>query len=410
MNVLIYAIDFAPKIGGEETYLLLLGAGLARRLASSGKETGPSRVAEGMVTLVTRTPAGTFDDSRVPFRVIRRPSLPVLWRLFGAADVVQVSGPVLLALLLGLLRRKPIVISHHTYHAACPNGLLLFRPSAALCPGHFQAGRYQKCLRCCARDRSSLQSLLMVLTTILRRWLCTRATVNVTVTHYVAERLGLPHSTTVYYGVPDLPDRPRTTTVVHQPVGDRRRSPVCFAYVGRLVPEKGVELLLQAAKHLHDDGCEFRLKLIGDGPERLPLESLVRTLNLEGHVVFTGFLRDDVLHAELANVDVVVMPSLCPETAGLAAIEQMMRGRLVVAADIGGLGEVVGEAGFKFAAGDPMALTECLRRVLEDSSRASRLGVTARERALEFFGEDRMMEEHFQIYRRVAHADGINRG
>ncbi|HYO45900.1 MAG TPA: hypothetical protein VEY33_04345, partial [Gemmatimonadota bacterium] len=112
MRVLVYAIDFAPMIGGEETFLLNLG-GVADR--------------DGVIrmTLVTRTPAGSFDDSALAFRIVRRPGLGALWRLVGAADIVHVSGPVLLVLLLGWLRRKPVVVSHHLYHSACPNGLLV---------------------------------------------------------------------------------------------------------------------------------------------------------------------------------------------------------------------------------------------------------------------------------------------
>lgn len=129
MNILTYAIDFAPKIGGEATSLLLLGQGLARRFARTESLEAPARRAEDSVTLVTRTSAGAFDDSKVPFRVVRQPTLRVLWRLFGEADVVQVSGPVFLALLLGLVRRKRMSVLHHTYHSACPNARLFFIPA-----------------------------------------------------------------------------------------------------------------------------------------------------------------------------------------------------------------------------------------------------------------------------------------
>jgi len=393
VNVLIYAIDFAPRIGGEETYLLLLGEGLARRLARAEATSG--------VTLVTRTPAGAFDDAALSFRVVRRPTLRALWRLFGEADVVQVSGPVLLALLLGLGRRKPVVILHHLYHSGCPNGLLFYHPRQAPCPGYFQARRYDNCLRCCTYVGGRLRSLLMVLATMLRRWLCTRVAANAVVTNYVSRRLALPRSTTIYYGVRDPLARGRETAAASPPAAVRPSAAVCFAYVGRLVPEKGVALLLEAAKRLTEEGYAFRLKLIGDGPERRPLEALARAFDLDRRVAFTGFLRDESLEVQLADVDVVVMPSRWPETAGIAAIEQMMRGRLIVAADIGGLGEVAGAAGLKFDAGDLVGLTARLRQVLDDSSCVTRIGAEARQRALRLFREDRMVEEHYRIYRQL---------
>ena len=105
------------------------------------------------MTMATRTPAGTFDDSGLPFRVVRRPGPFALWRLVGEADIVHVSGPILLTLLLAWLRRKPFVVSHHMYHSACPNGLLVHHPDESVCDGAFLAGRYGECVRCNAGER-----------------------------------------------------------------------------------------------------------------------------------------------------------------------------------------------------------------------------------------------------------------
>src|SRR2546430_11026666 len=71
MKVLMYAHAFAPKIGGAETYMMLLAGGLATR----------PEVHE--VTIATPTPAHGFDDASLPFRVVRRPSVGSLWRLVG---------------------------------------------------------------------------------------------------------------------------------------------------------------------------------------------------------------------------------------------------------------------------------------------------------------------------------------
>jgi len=93
------------------------------------------------------------------------------------------------------------------------------------------------------------------------------------------------------------------------------------------------------------------------------------------------------------------MPSRWEETAGLAAIEQMMRGGIVIAADIGGLSEVVGDAGLKFSAGDSGALYSCLRKVLEQPSLADSLGSAARARAVKLFNCESMIQEHVSLYR-----------
>jgi glycosyltransferase involved in cell wall biosynthesis len=95
------------------------------------------------------------------------------------------------------------------------------------------------------------------------------------------------------------------------------------------------------------------------------------------------------------------VPSIMEETAGLAAIEQMMRGRLVIASDIGGLGEVVGETGLKFSAGNAGQLASCMERVLQEPGIVNEIGTRARQRTLKLFGEARMVEEHLDLYREV---------
>jgi glycosyltransferase involved in cell wall biosynthesis len=399
MKVLIYAIDFAPKIGGEETFLLLLAQGLASQRGDEAREVvlpGCKEPGKNWNTiLVTRTAADGFDDSTLPYPVVRKPSLAALWRLLREADVVQLSGPVLLPLLLGIIQKKPIVIQHHTYHAVCPQGLFLCGSTKTICPGHFMARRYQECLRCNAANVGWPRSFLMLLATALRHWLCTRASANVGITRYVSQRIALPHGRTIDYGISDLLALSQTP-LVHPP-----STSLSFAYVGRLVEEKGLRLLLKAARQLKDEGYKFRLKFIGDGPERAPLETQVAELSLQNHVQFMGFLLDESLESALADVAVVVMPSVWEETAGLAAIEQMMRARLVIAADIGGLGEVVGDAGLKFPAGDLGGLVGRMRQVLNGPGVVAELGLKARSRAMELFYKDRMVDRQYRLFQEI---------
>jgi glycosyltransferase involved in cell wall biosynthesis len=85
----------------------------------------------------------------------------------------------------------------------------------------------------------------------------------------------------------------------------------------------------------------------------------------------------------------------------LVAIEQMMRGKLVIASDIGGLSEVLGSTGLKYAPGNSHELAQCIRRALEDPEMRVRLGAAARERALAMFTEKRMVSEHLKLYEEV---------
>ncbi len=231
---------------------------------------------------------------------------------------------------------------------------------------------------------------------IPRFWLSRNAATNIAVSRRALERCALPRSLVVYHGIEDpLPKNgipPSTVTASCK---------MCFAYVGRFVPEKGIPILLQAAQILAREGHEFEVRLIGDGPERAKLEGAIRQERLETHVRITGYLAGGPLADALRDVRVVVMPSVWEETAGLAAMEQMMRGRLVIASDVGGLGEIVGDAGLKCPPGDADALANCMRAVLRDTSIADSYGRKARERALHLFARARMLDEHAGVYREL---------
>ena len=388
MKLLIYANDWAPTVGGVQTLVTLLAGGLA----GWGRTHGGEQVE---VTLATQTPAGTMDDSSLPYRVVRRPGAGELFRLIRLSDAVHIAGPCLLPSAIALLLRKPAVIEHHGYQAVCPNGLLFKEPSRRVCSGHFAERRYSECLRCCSSTMGRTSGLRAVLLTFPRRWLSRRLAVNIMVTDHVGARLNLPRSRTIYHGIEDVPqagpaESPSAST------------PLEIAYVGRLVAEKGLPLLLEAAKKLKERGVAFRLSMIGNGPQLQELRQLARDLVLGDLVTFTGDLRGAELETMVNKIAVVVMPSVWEETAGLSAIEQMMRGRAVIVADIGGLGEVVDGAGMKFEPGDVRALVSCIQRLAGDPAFARSLGSAARERAMRFFRHDSMIRAHLALYWEVS--------
>ena len=384
MNLLIYSHYFAPSVGGVESIVQSLAAGIAELRTLNGDR-------EFNVTVVTETPAGSYDDSRFPFRVVRRPGVVRLWQLVRASNVIHVAGPAFLPMLLAWLSRKRFVVEHHGYQATCPNGLFVHQPDRTICPGYFQAGRYGECFQCLRSEFSSGWTAAKLLALMFPRyWLARSATTNIAITQHVDTRQKLPRTKVVYHGIEDPlpnPDRSMPTQKLR------------IACVGRLVPEKGIPLLLEAAKILKDEGHDFEIRIIGDGSERPKLEELIQREKLESFTSITGFLTGDDFARALQDVSVVVMPSTWEETAGLAAIEQMMRGRLVIAADIGGLAEVLGNTGLKFPPGNAVSLANCLRSVIENPALIGSYGEKARRRALQLFQRSQMLTEHSRIYR-----------
>ena len=376
LKLLLYAHSFAPNVGGAETLVMMLANGL------SGRAT---------ITVATRTATGAQDDRRFPFTVVRRPSALALWKLVWAADVVHVAGPALLPMLMAHLLGKPLVVEHHGYQAICPNGLLWLQPAGAVCPSHYAAGRYSRCVACQKSAMGLLGALRSILLTWPRRALARHAWANVAVSAHVAARLDLPRTIVIRHGVP----RPRSAGSV------REVDVPTFGYVGRLVREKGLPVLLDAAAKLARESRRFNLLMVGDGPERGALARRAAELGLEAE--FTGALEGDSLEAAARRIDVAVMPSVWEETAGLAAMEAMRRGTPLLASAIGGLAETVGRGGGVLVEpGSVEALAGAMRDLLEDPERRAALGEQARRRADTAFTLERMIEEHAHLWARAA--------
>jgi len=360
---------------------MYLATGLARLRTSD--ELPPFEV-----TVVTKTPGVQDETSSVnSFNVVRKPGPRKLWSLIRSADTVLLAGPAILPLLFALLQHKRTIVTHHGYQSICPNGMLFHFPSQQSCPGHFAAGRYLECVKCNApQDKLTGSARLLCLTFV--RWALSRfANSNVAVSQHVSSRTALPHTLVIRNGVPASPSAGAT-------VHTGRDGPFRFAYVGRLVTEKGVNVLIEAARILRDRGCQFEVLIIGDGPERQALEAQASSQQVNAHVRFLGFLFGSSLEQALSGVSALIMPSICEDAAPFSALEQMMKSRLIVGSKIGGLAEEIGEAGLTFPAGSAPGLADQMQKVTEQPELISLLGKQAHDRALQSYTLERMISEY----------------
>lgn len=393
MKILICSAVWAPSIGGVQSVTSTLARGLAREWSEDDDD--PIEV-----TVATGSSDADAPDSDDSFRLVRDAGIAGLIRLIWRSDIVLLSGPALLPLILTWILRKKAVIQHHGYQAVCPDGSLVHFVEQRVCKESFAAGGARQCLNCRTANLGRLRGIVDIGLAYPRLWLCRQVAANVTVSNHLSRRLALPRSKTIYNAPAEnsaLPFPMYGTADTTPPISD---APM-IAFVGRLTLEKGVSILLQAASSLAAEDAEFRLRIIGDGPERARLAILAWALGLRDRVEFTGWLQGHALENAIAGAFAIVVPSLAEETGGLVAAEQMMRGRVIVASDIGGLGEIVGNAGLKFPPGDVPALEACLRRVLSEPELRMMLGRAARTRALEHFTQEQMLEDWKQIYARI---------
>jgi len=297
----------------------------------------------------------------------------------------------LLAVALGLFLQKTVVVEHHGFQTICPNGQLLHQPTQTQCPGHFMAKRHRECIRCNLKI-GKLNSLKMWLLTFLRRWLCQNVSGNIFPTEWLGKILLLKNGVTIYHGIPDSGD-PMTENALAMPT---------FTFVGRLVSTKGAQVFLVAARLLRGRSLTFRLKIIGDGPDRKALEKLVGDFDLQDCVEFSGYCSPEQVEKTLKQTTALVVPSLAGEVFGLVVLENMLRKKCLIVSDIPSLHEVIGDTGLVFPAGDAEALASCMSQILQAPSLATSMGVAARNRAVQVFPLESMLKAHLSVYRKVS--------
>lgn len=172
-------------------------------------------------------------------------------------------------------------------------------------------------------------------------------------------------------------------------------------FVGRLVYEKGVHLLIEALPKIMER-VNVKLIVVGDGYMKEQLSSAVRSMGLMDKVFFTGFVDDETLRKLQKYADVSVVPSLF-EPFGIVALEAMAAGSPVVVADTGGLSEMIEHdvTGVKFQPGNTDQLATCIIRVLTDENYADRLRINAYERLKEEFSWEIISLKTKAVYERV---------
>ncbi|MGE5594144.1 MAG: glycosyltransferase family 4 protein [Betaproteobacteria bacterium] len=174
---------------------------------------------------------------------------------------------------------------------------------------------------------------------------------------------------------------------------------VLFGTVARLIPDKGVGVLLHALAHLRKWGLRPEVLVAGDGPARGDLEALAKALGVSDQVRFLGFVEDIVPF--YAAIDGFVLPSLS-EGMPLSLIEAMAAGVPVVASRTPGTEEVVGPGmGLLAAPGDYLALAACLKDLMLRPWEAGRMAERARTEAYQRFSIEGMVRATQEVYTEV---------
>jgi glycosyltransferase involved in cell wall biosynthesis len=384
--------DYATPTGGAELLTFALRNQLrergheARIFASSARPGGEASFAD----------YECFGTTTALAPVLQVANVWAFWRLRQVLatfrpDVVHVGVFLtqLSPLILPLLRNIPSVYQVHWYRPICPvgtktlpDGSACYVPAGAVC-------YHNRCLPLRHWGTRMLQ---------LKLWRHWRRVFDCIVTNSeVARRRlvteGLSPIEVVWPGVPEQPMRPPLVF------------PPTIAFAGRLVQQKGTDVLLRAFARVVAHVPEARLLLAGDGPERKALQELSATLGVSARVCMLGHLSRPEMERHLASAWVQAVPSRFAEAFGLVAIEAMMRGTAVVASAADGLREIVkdGQTGMLVPPGDVDAFAEALLVLLQDRELAERVGKAGRKVALERFREETYLDRFIQVYQTLRH-------
>ena len=372
MKVLILTGIFPPDIGGPSTYVPQIGEKLARR----GHE----------VTVVTLSDHLDHDDTFYSFRVIRLPrrafkpwrmerTVVTVLQLGRRADVLFVNGLALESVLANFVLRKPLVmkvVGDLAWERATGWGWTADDFET------FQRRRY---------------GLRIELLKALRSWWTRRADRVIVPSRYLARWVadwGVPaEKIVVIYNAVDPVDGVEPMSVPLQ-------TPVKAVTVGRLVPWKRIDRLIEALNEI----SELGLVIVGDGPERPQLKRIAQELGVSGRVYFAGQRSKKETLSLMAACDLFVLNSTY-EGLPHTVLEAMALGLPVVATAVGGTPEVVrdGETGLLIHSGN-RALEKTLFALVTDEKTRQRLGEKAQ----------RWVQEHMSLEVMVTSAEEVLQG
>lgn len=317
MKLLLSSRWFYPSLGGSETNAEIL----AREFTSMGHE----------VKLITQTSGGNLaaDGLKFPFQVIRQPSWLRLIELVHWCDAYFHNGIILRDAWPLLLIPRPWIIRHQSWIRTINNN----------------SSR--------TKIGGSSSSLLPRIKHFLVRFAH-----SIAVSQAIAEHLETPAKV--------IPNPYRDSLFRTIPKVSRNKE---LVFLGRLVSEKGVEILLKALSQLKLQGKQPQLTIIGKGVEESALRQKTLNLDLETQVNFVGAKTGEELVTILNEHQIMVVPSLYDEPFGVVALEGIACGCVVVGSAGGGLKDAIGSCGVTFPNGDVSALTQVLADLLADTSR-----------------------------------------
>lgn len=285
----------------------------------------------------------------------------------------------------------PVVMSCNDYKHICPNYKMYHHHR--LCDECRNGGFYRAVLnRCCHESLAySGASMLEAYSQRLRGSLARKVDLFLFSSRFMAE------VTSRFWGEATFNWRilrnPFVPNIVSAPADGQY-----VLYFGRLIEEKGVDVLLNAASLLPG----ITIRIVGDGPCESALKAQAASAGLS-NVEFSGALWGPAMDAALAQARLVVVPSLWHENSPYTVLQSFAAGKPVVGADRGGIPEMIdhGTRGLIYRADSAALLAEAIGQLWDDGARRQRMGVAAQEYVVAEYGAENFTESLMGAYEAV---------
>ncbi len=197
--------------------------------------------------------------------------------------------------------------------------------------------------------------------------------------------------------------------VLYQPAPPEPRPanrPPTLGYIGRLVEEKGIQILLDAVALLRQP---YRLEIIGSGYYRTELEVQAARLGIRDRIFFRNSVPSRDVPNVLSKIDILIVPSLTrsnwKEQFGRVIIEAMACEVPVIGSDSGEIPNVIGDAGVIVPEGDPETLALRIWELMEDRVRRLELAARGRQRVLRYFTQQQVALRYYQLYQAMLYGN-----
>ncbi len=172
-----------------------------------------------------------------------------------------------------------------------------------------------------------------------------------------------------------------------------------LGYIGRLIPGKGIDILLRAAAELAYD---YRIQIVGDGPAKQSLKELARRLGIGNRIEWVGAVGHQDMPQQFGRMDVLVLPSLTSkywkEQFGRVLIEAMACGVPVIGSDSGEIPAVIGDSGLVFKEGSVEGLKLGLARLHSDEGLRRQLVIKGLQRVASEFDTRQVARLYWELF------------